>query len=205
MTKLVRLFGLLVLLAVPTMAQDTPATTPPNKPAKVKRTYSTPKVELSGGFSYRRFYDDDGATLGMKGWYFSADYNFRRWLGGEVQVSDASQNQYFLGNTSVSGILFGPKLYPFGHRKVTPFGEFVIGPGLYRNAIPAYGGFSANTPTYAALMWQGGGGIDYNRWKHLGIRLIEVQFGHANFFPNDLANRFTSSYSAGVVYRFGEK
>ena len=50
MTKLVGLFGLLVLLVAPAVAQDAPATTPPSKPAKVKRTYSTPKVELSGGF-----------------------------------------------------------------------------------------------------------------------------------------------------------
>jgi hypothetical protein len=205
MTKLVGLFGLLVLLVVPAVAQDNPATTPVNKPAKEKLTYSTPKVELSGEFSYRRFYDVDGATLGMKGWNFSANYNIFRWLGGEVQVSNARQNQYFLGNTSVSNILFGPKFYPFGHRKVTPFGEFVIGAGLYRNSIPAFGGFSANEPTYAAIMWQGGGGIDYNRWKHLGIRLIEADFGHANFFPNYQFNRLTSSFSVGVVYRFGEK
>ena len=122
-----------------------------------------------------------------------------------MQVSDTCQNQYFLGNTSVSGILFGPKLYPFGHRKVTPFGEFVIGAGLYRNSIPAFADFPASEPTYAALMWQGGGGIDYNRWKHLGIRLIEAQFGHSDFFPNYQFNRLTSTFSVGVVYRFGEK
>ena len=207
MTKLAVLCGLLMLLAAAAMAQDTStSTTPaPAKPEKVKPDRSTPQIEVSGGFTYRRFYDSDGATLGMKGWYVSGEYNIYRWLGGVAEASDTRENQFLLGNTSVSSILIGPQIYPFGHRRVSVFGEFLAGAGLYRNAIPAFGDYSASEPTYAALMWQAGGGVDYNRWKHLGIRIIQADFGHSSFFANAPSNHFTSRFSAGIVYRFGEK
>ena len=208
MKKFVGFFGLLMLLAVPAMAQDTSTSSsapPPDQPAKAKPAQQTPQVELSGGFSYRRFQDIDGDKLGMKGWYFSAEYNVFRWLGGVAEVSDTRQNQYLNGNTGVSNVLIGPQVFPFGHRKVTVFGEFLVGVGLYRNSIPAFGDYPASEPTYAAFMWQGGGGVEYNRWKHLGIRLIQADFGHVSFFPNSLDNHITSRYSVGLVYRFGEK
>ena len=162
MKKLVGLFGLLALFVVPVVAQDS-STAPqdqaptapaaPTEPVKVKRTYPTPKYEISGGFTYRTYYGPNASTIGMKGGYASFDYNFFRWLGLEGEVVGVT-GAIKIPNLPADDIriftaLAGPKIYPLGHRKITPFGHFLYGAGINTTAIPAFSGYPGNSSAVA--------------------------------------------------------
>jgi len=215
MKKVVGLCGLLALFAVPAMAQDQPPADqnqPPaaqTAPAKVKRIYVTPKFEISGGYTLRTYYATTGATLDMNGWFGSFDDNLKSWLGVEAEGTGARKNQGGLntGNAEIYTLLGGPKIFPFRHHKLTPYGHFLFGLGYYENVVPPYGGYPGTTNTYAVYAWQAGGGIDYNLSRHWGIRVVQVDFGSANFYPNtaNYTNRGTHRVSFGFVYRFGQR
>jgi len=218
MKKLVGLFGLLALFVVPVVAQDS-STSPqdqaptapaaPTEPVKVKRTYPTPKYEISGGFTYRTYYGPSASTIGMKGGSASFDYNFFRWLGLEGEVVGVT-GALKIPNLPADDIkiftaLAGPKIYPLGHRKITPFGHFLYGAGINTTAVPAFSGYGGNTSAVAVQAWEAGGGLDYNRWTHWGIRLIQFDYGVAKFLGNSIPNQSSRRVSVGIVYRFGEK
>jgi opacity protein-like surface antigen len=179
----------------------------------VKRTYITPKFELSGGYSRRSYYSPLG-TIGMNGWFGSLDYNWKRWLGVEGEGTGAGKNLGFseaeglpLGALHIYTFLVGPKIYPLGHRKLTPFGHFLYGGAYYRNNGPPFAGLNFQTQTSTVKSWEAGGGIDFNLSSHWGIRLIEADYGSANFFPNtsSYSNQGSHRISFGFVYRFGER
>lgn len=211
MKKLARLFGLLVLFVVPVMAQDTtpPQSTPapaPEEPAKVKRTYVTPKVELSGGYTYRQYYVSTSTNIGMHGWYASGDYNLYRWLGVEGEVVSVGKNLGIIdGDTHIYTFMGGLRLTPLGHRKITPYGHILYGEGYYRVTYPPLGGHGGATQTSSASVWEGGGGLDYNLGRHWGIRLVEADFGGGKFLKNGYAGQSSRRVSFGIVFRFGEK
>jgi hypothetical protein len=218
MKKLVALFGLLALFVVPVVAQesstapqDQAPTAPaaPTEPVKVKHTYPTPKYEISGGFTYRTYYGPNASTIGMKGGYASFDYNFFRWLGLEGEVVGVSGAlkipQLPADDIKIFTALAGPKIYPFGHRKITPFGHFLYGAGINTTAVPAFSGYGGNTSAVAVRAWEVGGGLDYNRWTHWGIRVIQFDYGVAKFLGNSIPNQSSRRVSFGIVYRFGEK
>ncbi|HTR47787.1 MAG TPA: hypothetical protein VMM16_10420 [Verrucomicrobiae bacterium] len=223
MKKLAAMCGLAILLLVPKMAplmaQDQPPdqTQPPSdqtqtEPVKAKRTYFVPKYEVSGGYTYRSYYSADGTTLGMNGWYASVDYNVYRWLGIVGEFADTAKNQGIIqgvpvGDTQIYTFLAGPQIYPFAHRKLSPFGRFMYGAKYYRDAVPTFGGFPGSTITSLVRGWQLGGGIDYNVTRRVGIRLIQFDVGSSNFFPNtqNFANRSLRSVSVGIVFHFGER
>jgi len=217
MKKLVVLFGLLALFIMPVAAQDstTPpqdqapnAPTEPTEPVRVKHTYPTPKAEISAGFTYRTFYEP-GTTIDMRGGFASYDYNFFRWLGLEGELVGVRGTLKIPmmppDGVDIFTALAGPKIYPLGHRKLTPFGHFLYGEGINTTAIPAFGGYGGNTAAVFVRAWQVGGGLDYNRWTHWGIRLIQFDYGSAKFLGNGVQGQGSKRVSFGVVYRFGEK
>ena len=214
MKKLLGLFGFLALFVMPVAAQDTPAPpqdqapTAPTEPVRVKHTYPTPKAEVSVGFTYRTFYAP-GVTIGMKGGYASYDYNFFRWLGveGEVLGVNGTLKTPNVPPDSINifTAMAGPRIYPFGHHKLTPFGHFLYGAGIDATAIPPFSGYGGNTSEIVVHAWQAGGGLDYNRWTHWGIRLFEFDYGSAKFLGKGISGQGSKRISFGVVYRFGEK
>jgi hypothetical protein len=218
MKKLVGLFGLLALFVVPVVAQDS-STAPqdqaptapaaPTEPVKVKRTYPTPKYEISGGFTYRTYYGPNASTIGMKGGYASFDYNFFRWLGLEGEVVGVSGAikipQLPADDIKIFTALAGPKIYPLGHRKITPFGHVLFGAGINTTAIPAFSGYPGNSSAVAVHAWEAGGGLDFNLTPHWGIHVIQFDYGVAKFLGNNIPNQSSRRVSFGIVYRFGEK
>lgn len=214
MRKLAAICGLLALFVVPAMAQDQSSSdqsqpsSEQTKPAKAKRTYTTPKFELSGGYAYRTYYSTDGATLGMNGWYGSFDDNLKRWIGLTAEAVGVGKNEGSLyGDTHIYTFLVGPQIYPLTHRKLTPFGQVLIGVGYYRNVVPPFGDYPGKTTTSTVRAWQGGGGLDLKVSEHWSVRLVQVDFGSANFFPNtsSYVNRSMHRVSVGVVYHFGRR
>jgi hypothetical protein len=210
-------FVLLVMFALPAVAraqegtQETPppapqapAQTPAPAPPIAAEIY-TPQYELSAGYTFRKFYfPDEGVTRGMNGGYTSVDRNFKRWLGAYAEISTAFRNRGVDGNSSVYSLLAGPQIYPFKHRKLTPFGHVLFGGAYYRNSVPANGGFGTKVEDWTAFAWGGGGGIDLYLKQHLGIRLFEYDYNVAHFYGGHV-DHGSSRISVGIVYRFGER
>jgi hypothetical protein len=217
MRKLVALGGLLllwVLWITPAKAQDqgsaaqeqsVPAPTP-EAPPKKKTPPITPRWELSAGYTTRSNYErSDGAKPYFNGFYGSVDRNIFHWLGAEAELTSTWKSRgVILGNSHVYTLMVGPDLFPFGHRKVTVFGHVLYGLGRESTTYPAFAGAATQTYSYNVKAWEAGGGLEWNKWQHWSIRLIEGDFGGANFAA-------TKSYggsiriSAGVTYRIGQK
>jgi hypothetical protein len=217
MRKLAGICALLAAFAATTaVAQDQSWTnqsepaSAPQAPKKVKRVYTVSKYELSAGFTRRSYYEPGGGTIGMIGWYASGEYNWKRWLGGEGEVTDTWDTIKISGfppdTLRIYTFLAGPRFYPLGHHKVTPFGHILIGGGHYSSATPSFGGFHGATIAYNAYTYEVGGGLDLNLWEHWGIRMIQADFGNANYVQNaGVANRGSTRFSAGFVYHFGAR
>ncbi len=215
MKKLVGLFGLLALFIMPVAAQDSAAPpqdqapTAPTEPVRVKHTYPTPRAEISLGFTYRTYYGLNGSTIGMKGGFASYDYNIFRWLGAEGEVVGVS-GALTTPNVPAQDLhiftaLAGPKIYPLGHHKLTPFGHVLYGAGINTTAVPPFAGYGGNTNAVVVRAWKVGGGVDYYRWAHWGIRVIQVDYGVAKFLGPGIPRQGSGQISFGFVYRFGEK
>ena len=218
MKKLVGLFGLLAMFVTPVLAQDNPpppqdqaptAPTAPSEPVKVKRTYITPKFEISGGFTDRGFYGANGTSVGMKGGFASFEYNRYRWIGLEGEFLRVTGTVHFPTlppeSIDVYTALIGPKFYPLGHRKLAPFGHVLFGAGILGSSVPAFAGYGGNSSATTVEAWQAGGGVDYNVTSHWGVHLIQLDYGEAKFLGPTIPRQGSKRVSVGVVYRFGQR
>lgn len=200
MRKLAVLVGLLAMWMAPVRAQDAP-----EKPEPEAKKVSIPRFELSAGYAYRAYGAYGSRSLAMNGGYGSVDYNWRRWLGAEAEFVGVYKNQGVLGKTDIYTFLVGPRVYPLGHRKLTPFGHALFGLGRYSKAKPTYGGFPAASYHDTALAWEAGGGLDLYLRKHWGVRLIEADMGQTGFAAdNPTRSQGERRISVGIVYRFAE-
>lgn len=210
MRRIVALGGLLLLWIAPAFAQGTatppPSVSPPVPQAPVKKVPpETPKYEISGGYTVRSNYQPDGTKPYFSGFYASFDRNIFHWLGAEAEFTRTWKNQGVIrGDSRVYTLMVGPTLYPFGHRKVTLFGHVLFGLGRESTTTGPFAGFGVTTTTQDVRAWQAGAGLDWNRWHHWSIRLIDADFGGANFTAAK-AGTGSLRISVGVVYRFGHK
>ncbi|MGH9718366.1 MAG: outer membrane protein [Candidatus Acidiferrales bacterium] len=212
MRRIVVLGGLLLLWIAPAVAQDGPAATqdqsvsaPVPQAPVMKVPPETPKYEISGGYTVRSNYQTDTTKPYFNGFYGSFDRNIFHWLGAEAEFTRTAKNQGVItGDSRVYTFLVGPTFYPFGHRKVTLFGHALYGLGVESTTTGPFAGFGVNTTAKGVRAWEAGGGLDWNRWQHWSIRLIEADFGGANF-TGAQAGGGSLRFSAGVVYRFGHK
>ena len=129
------------------------------------------------------------------------------WVGAEAEGMGVYKDEALIvGKTRIYHLLVGPKLYPLGHRKVTPFGHFLVGIARYSNTTPAYGGYPSTSRAASAYAWEAGGGLDWNLSPHWGVRLFQLDFGHENFFGGSTGNtRISRRLAAGFGSRFGDK
>jgi len=211
MRRIVALGGLLLLWVAPALAQDMPTAQEQSVPAPVpqaplkKVPRITPKYEISAGFTERSNFQPDQSKTYFSGAYASVDRNIFHWLGAEAEFTGTLKNQGVItGDSRVYTFMLGPTLYPLGHRKVALFGHALYGLGLERITTGPFAGFGVNTTSTAVKAWEVGGGLDWNRWQHWSIRLIEADFGGAPFTPSKSGGG-SLRFSAGVVYRFGHK
>ncbi len=212
MRKLAVACGLLLLLGTAAMAQDAadapqdnsaPAPAPRKQHKKERRAIA--RYELFGGFAYRSNYQTNGTAPYYSGWVGSFDRNFLRFLGVEGEGSGTYKNQGVItGNAAVYTFMAGPRFYPLGHRKITPFIHVLVGMGMQRLTTGPFGGYSQTTTTNTVRAWEGGGGLDWTISSHWAVRVIEFDFGGANFVGGN-ATQGPKRYSAGMVYHFGKK
>jgi hypothetical protein len=213
---MLRLCGLCVLLlvfAAPAMAQVTPDSTdqqtetPPEAPATPAAPRIFPKYDLSGGYIVQFFKGYSGGPgFTVQGWYGSVEYNFFSWLGAEGLFSGDYKNQpTTIGDVGIYSAMAGPRIYPFRHHKLEPWGHFLYGGAVYVSHFPASGMFPAVTHTYASKAWDLGYGMDLNKWDHWGIRLIQIDYGHTQFQLFGPKGESNITIAVGFTYRFGEK
>lgn len=213
MRRLVALGALLLVSIAPALAQDDAGTQQepsvqapvPAAPPVKKAPPETPTWELSGGYTYRSNYQPDGSKPYFNGFYASVDRNIFHWLGAEANFTRTSKDRgVLLGDARVYTLMAGPDLFPFGHRKVTLWGHVLFGLGRESITYPPFAGIGQQTFTYDVKAWEAGGGLDWNKWQHWSIRLIEGDFGGANFTGVKTGGG-SIRISVGAVYRFGQK
>ena len=167
--------------------------------------------ELGGGYMYRTLLEADSHRLNMNGFSMYADYRIFRWLSVAGDLSGAYNINSVNGNTQLYTLMLGARLYPLGHRhKITPFGEFLIGPGYSGYNLQAQGGFNSFSHWGWSTAWMAGGGLDVKFTKRWTIRLIEFDYEHTNFGMINAASYGGSSQgnyrgAVGIIYRFGVK
>ncbi len=212
MRKFVALGGLLLLWISPAVAQDettapqeqTAPVPTPEVPVK-KVPPDTPKWQISAGFTTRSNYEPQGNKPYFNGFYASVDRNIFHWLGAEAEFTRTSKNQgVIVGDSRIYTLMGGPEVFPFGHRKVTLFGHALFGIGRESITTGPFAGFGVQTTTTDVHAWEVGGGMDWNRWRHWSIRLIQADFGGANFAGTKTGGG-SVRVSVGAVYRFGHK
>jgi opacity protein-like surface antigen len=93
--------------------------------------------------------------------------------------------------------MFGPRIYPMGHHKFTPFVHALFGGSTIQvpNVIP----------TDNAFGFQVGGGVDVSVMPHIAIRAGEFDYEQTRNFDggqqgNPNQNNF--KFKAGVIFHF---
>jgi len=207
MKKLLALFALFAACGISTFAQGTPV------------------VEINGGYTFQKWYSPPVATppdsLDFHGFNVGIGYNFKRWLAGVADISGTynSQDATSLAPAShehIYSYLFGPRLYPLGHRKLTPYVHGLVGVASYNVETPAaiidgepVPAFSQTDTDFSFAL---GGGLDLSLGKHFSIRLGQFDYQQTRALHSDAVlsgvapdNQNNFKYSAGIVIKFGEK
>jgi hypothetical protein len=174
------------------------------------RAQITPKYEISAGYQYMAYYNTNGSPrVNMNGAAGSFTYNYYRWLGFTGDVSGGYNRQSSSTDPGINGAtttvftyLAGPRFYPFGHHKLTLFGEALFGGGYLRAGVPAVPPFPKQTLTDNAFAWAGGLGVDYSIKDHWAIRL-QGDYLSTRFFSATAGSQGNERIVAAVVYRFG--
>jgi len=173
------------------------------------RAQITPKYEISAGYQFLAYYSTAGASrINMNGADGSVSYNLFRWVGVGFDVSGGHNRQSSSDpavngeTTTVFTYLVGPRFYPFGHHKLTLFGEALFGGGYLRAGIPAVPPFPQQTLSDQAFAWAGGAGVDYALGDHWAIRL-QADYLSTRFFSSTAGAQGNERLIGGVVYRFG--
>jgi opacity protein-like surface antigen len=177
--------------------------------AKSAAAQETPRVEISGGYSYVRanLNTPNGCCFNMHGGSGSVAFNLNRWFGAVAEVG-----VYHSGNVLGSGAdltvvnyLFGPRLSYRKHERLTPFAHVLLGGGhaggtLYTGTTTAPGPGPNNAFVMAA-----GGGLDVKVSPHVAVRVFQADYLFSKFLNgvNDRQNSFR--LTAGVVFRLGSR
>ena len=169
----------------------------------------TPKYEIGGGYQYMAYYSSAGAPrINMNGWDASVTYNLCQRIAVGFDVS-GNYNRQSSSDPAVNGAtthvytyLAGPRIFPFGHHKLSLFGEVLFGEAHVHASIPALPPFPQRTLTDQAYSWTGGAGVDYALGDHWAIR-VQGDYLSTRFFSSAAGSQGNERVIAGVVYRFG--
>ncbi len=173
-----------------------------------------PHVAVFGGYTYvHAKYTGSSTGFSLNGWDASLEVKQFPLVGFVADVS----RQYgspggFRQNQTMA--LFGPQLSIPGFRRVIPYAHVMAGFVHGTNEIFAYGpdGFpctpsSCVPPTVITSVNTGnafatalGGGLDYKLSGPIWIRVVQVDWLHANLNPD---HHTQMRLATGIVFRFG--
>ena len=198
--------------SVPAVPEQAPAPAPaPTTPAEYDPRVPA-KMEFSGGFVYRSYSPNSSTNVHLNGGYVSAEYNIYSRLGAVVEgtaavLHEGSQAATDEKRLAIFSGLAGAQVYPFRHRKITPFGHVLVGEGYYNLYAPPCCGFGSRTIASTGLTYEFGGGLDWRINPHWAIRVIEGDYMISKFYGSQIGNPKQSGYrvSFGIVYLWGKK
>jgi opacity protein-like surface antigen len=202
MKKPFALFALLAVSSFPVLAQD--------------RGQDRPLFEINGGYTFQRWDTPPVAqppsSFDFNGFNAGAAFHVTRWLAAVADITGTYNSQGAAGanaKTHIYSYLFGPRIYPLGHHKLTPYVHGLVGVATYDINVPAPNQFHESNNDFSFAI---GGGLDWSIGRHFAIRLGQFDYQQTRFLhadavassvPPDNQNNF--KYSAGLVIRFGEK
>ena len=163
---------------------------------------SAPKIDIFAGYSYLQA--NPGVTgvdsFHLHGGSASFAYNFTTsWSG--VADFGGYNNGNILGthnSGTLSSYLFGPR-YSFRHfRKITPFGQVLLG-NVHANT-KAFNTTAAQNALSMAI----GGGVDYKLFSHLALRPVQADYFLTRFGVGTTGTQTQNNVrlSTGFVVRF---
>ena len=169
---------------------------------------AVPKYEVGVNYSWLHVnsanYDYQRTGNGGSGYF---EYNLNKTVGLVADFGGYANTRTGIDDTVMS-YLFGPR-FNWRHSRLNPYVQFLFG-GAY-----AWSGPSGFSNTQNAFATAAGGGLDYNLNHRISIKPIQVEYVTTQF---ETAPRSAGSdekgladhqndirYSAGVVFKFGEK
>jgi opacity protein-like surface antigen len=189
------LFGLFVMVASAASAQEQPA---------------TPIVEV--GLDYSLLHSTStpgGSQITSNGGSGYLVYNLNRVVGLVADFGayhNGSVHGSFNSDTTLT-YLFGPRFSWRRWSRVTPYTQFLFGGARISAAFASPGSTEADSDQNSFAL-AGGAGIDIALTHHIAIKPIQVEYvmTQASDFAGNRGNVQNGlRYSAGVVFRFGEK
>jgi outer membrane protein OmpA-like peptidoglycan-associated protein len=204
-----------------TQSQPTPQPTPPPAPqAKDESSFgmrgpNTPGGEVFLGYSYIRLNTDTALTRGG----ISVSEHFDMIPGGTAQITGNVNNWLGLAadfggyslwdvggvNATMFTYLFGPR-FTLARGKWEPFVNTFAGVARINSHLNIPVGdtvFFNRTFHQNAFAAAGGGGLDWNVRRHIGIRLVQAEYLYTNFTDNRDDRQNNLRVSGGIVFRFG--
>lgn len=211
------LLGFALLLATPVMAQTsgqepaqtpaqtpdqtpapgqapapTPVQTPPKKPAQASAQGLGParrsRLDLSAGYTYVNYNQQENPRLNMSGFNLGADVNLLKWLQvGATLTGDynrqSSSNVGLNGTkTSLIGFMAGPRIYFRGHRhERSYFFDGLVGVGDIRVRPPYLPPLPNPVDKDRVLAWGAGFGLDQTLSPRFALR-AQVDYVRTGFF-----------------------
>jgi len=167
---------------------------------------STPRYEIGLNYSWLHVnsanYDYQRTGNGGSGYFV---YNLTPMVGLVGDFGGYANTRTGINDKALT-YLFGPR-FTWRHSRWNPYVQFLFG-GAY-----AWSGPNDDSNKQNAFAMASGGGLDYVLTKHIAIKPIQVEYVMTQF---DSANLGGSTkgfgghqndvrYSAGVVFRLGEK
>jgi opacity protein-like surface antigen len=154
----------------------------------------------------------------MHGWNATAEYNVNRWLAvaGDFDGTYKSQTDPVptaLGEdkTRVYTFVFGPRIYPLGHHRLSPFVHAMFGFGHGQVDLPALAGppaVDSSSLSENDFAFTVGGGLDVSLGRHFAFRIAKFDYEQTRFFQSaapGTPNQNNFKYSAALLIKLGEK
>jgi len=156
------------------------------------------RVDVGGGYTYRSW-GFAGSRFNMNGWNATASFNVNNWLTAAADF-DGTYTNSSTGTAWLYSFMGGPRIYPLGHHKTSPFVHALFG-GDHTTINFSDGGGSATDTTFA---FEAGGGVDVDVTKHLAVRIGEFDYEQTRLFggPGGFPSQNNFKYKAAILFHF---
>jgi len=190
MKKLFALLALIAVSGIPALAQG--------------RGEGTSLFEVNGGYTYLRWQVPPAvgppSSLNYNGFNVGGTINVKNWVGLAADINGTYSSNNGV-DTHIYSYLAGPRIYPLGHHKLTPYGHALFGVATIH--IPG------NLPaTEGKFSFAIGGGVDWSLGRHLAFRVGQLDYQRTQFLryaDPSIDNQNNFKFSTGLVFRFGER
>ena len=185
---------------------------------RVAFAQDSPKVEITGYYSYFRFNPENSGTLSshsLNGGGADVTYFFSKMIGIKAEFGGYQSNSVTFTNGSTvataSANLFTYNVGPvvkFRKEKFEPFAEALFGgahSSFYGNLCNAFAGCGVNNPSNNAFDFVIGGGVDIPLSHSIAFRPVQVDYVLTRFgngFTSGNQNQSNFRYQAGIQFRF---